>query len=205
MDDEGFLRELAPAAERLLERHLATAKVWHPHEYIPWSRGRDFEPGEQWQETPHTPPKAVRSALFLNLLTEDNLPYYFGTIDRIFGADHPWHFWTRRWTAEEMRHATVIRDYVVVTRAIDPWALERARMHQVTTGEVPEPPTVPEVLVYVTLQELATRIAHRNTGKHLADQRGFQVLARVAADENLHHIFYRDLATGALEFAASDM
>jgi acyl-[acyl-carrier-protein] desaturase len=206
VDDPILLKELTPVAERLLERHLATAKEWHPHEYIPWSRGRDFEPGEAWEPSEVAPSPAVRSALFLNLLTEDNLPYYFGTIDRVFGSDdHPWRYWTRRWTAEEMRHAMVIRDYVVVTRAIDPIALERARMHQVTTGEVPEPPTVAEALVYVTLQELATRIAHRNTGKHLTDSRGYDVLARVAADENLHHLFYRDMVTAAIDVAPSDM
>ena len=199
MDDATLLQELAPAAERLLERHLATAKEWHPHEYVPWSRGRDFEPGEVWEETPSTPPPAVRSALFVNLLTEDNLPYYFGTIDRVFGTDHPWREWVRRWTAEEMRHALVIRDYVVVTRSIDPVALERARMHQVSTGEVPEPPNVPEALVYVALQELATRIAHRNTGKFLEDPKGYDVLSRVAADENLHYLFYRDLCRAAIE------
>jgi acyl-[acyl-carrier-protein] desaturase len=199
MDDELLLRELAPAAERLLERHLTTAKEWQPHEYIPWSRGRDFEPGEVWHETPSTPPPAVRSALFVNLLTEDNLPYYFGTINRVFGTDHPWWEWVRRWTAEEMRHALVIRDYVVVTRSIDPVALERARMHQVSTGEVPEPPNLPEALVYVALQELATRIAHRNTGKVLADPKGYDVLSRVAADENLHYLFYRDLCSAAIE------
>jgi acyl-[acyl-carrier-protein] desaturase len=205
VDDSILLTELTPVAERLLERHLATAREWHPHEYVPWSRGRDFEPGEEWEPSEVAPSPAVRSSLFLNLLTEDNLPYYFGTIDRIFGQDHPWRYWTRRWTAEEMRHATVIRDYVVVTRAIDPVALERARMLQVTTGVVPEPPSVPEALVYVTLQELATRIAHRNTGKHLSDSKGYDVLARVAADENLHHLFYRDLVTGALEVSPSDM
>ena len=199
MDDERLLFELAPTAERLLERHLGTAKEWHPHEYVPWSRGRDFVPGEQWEETPATPPPAVRSALFVNLLTEDNLPYYFGTIDRVFGKDHPWREWVRRWTAEEMRHALVIRDYVIVTRSIDPIALERARMHQVSTGEVPEPPNVPEALVYVALQELATRIAHRNTGTVLEDPKGYDVLSRVAADENLHYLFYRDLCNAAIE------
>lgn len=199
MNDATLLRELTPTAERLLERHLATAKEWHPHEYIPWSRGRDFHPGEEWQETATTPPKAVRSALFVNLLTEDNLPYYFGTIDRVFGMEHPWREWVRRWTAEEMRHALVIRDYVVVTRSIDPVALERARMHQVSTGEVPEPPNVAEALVYVALQELATRIAHRNTGKVLEDPKGYDVLSRVAADENLHFLFYRDLCSAAIE------
>jgi acyl-[acyl-carrier-protein] desaturase len=205
MNDEHALRELAPVAERLLERHLATAREWQPHEYIPWSRGRDFEPGEEWEETPATPPAAIRSALFVNLLTEDNLPYYFGTIDRVFGTDHPWREWVRRWTAEEMRHALVIRDYVVVTRAIDPVALERARMHQVSTGEVPEPPDVAEALVYVALQELATRIAHRNTGKLLEDPRGYDVLSRVAADENLHYLFYRDLCSAAIDLDPSSM
>jgi acyl-[acyl-carrier-protein] desaturase len=203
VDDETLLRELAPAAERLLERHLASAREWMPHDYVPWSRGLDFEPDYEWVEAADSPPPAVRSALFVNLLTEDNLPYYSSTIDRMFGADHPWREWTRRWTAEEMRHAMVIRDYVVVTRVIDPVGLERARMAQVSLGEVPEPPTAAAGMVYVTLQELATRIAHRNTGKHLAEPRGFDLLARVAADENLHHLFYRDLTTAALELDAS--
>ena len=203
MDDETLLRELAPAAERLLERHLATAREWMPHDYVPWSLGRDFEPDYEWTESVDSPPAAVRSALFVNLLTEDNLPYYSSTIDGMFGADHPWREWTRRWTAEEMRHAMVIRDYVMVTRVIDPVWLERARMAQVSLGEVPEPPSAAAGMVYVTLQELATRIAHRNTGKHLAEPRGYDLLARVAADENLHHLFYRDLTAAALEVDAS--
>src|SRR5262245_60993517 len=134
MDESRLLLELSPAAEGLLNRHLTAAKDWMPHEYVPWSRGRDFERGEEWAPTPATPTPAVRSALFLNLLTEDNLPYYFGNIDRLFGRDHPWREWSRRWTAEEMRHGQVIRDYVTVTRSIDPNALERARMRQVSTG-----------------------------------------------------------------------
>jgi acyl-[acyl-carrier-protein] desaturase len=205
MDDATRLDELAPVAARLLERHLTSSREWLPHEYIPWSRGRDFERGEHWEETPETPPPAVRSALFVNLLTEDNLPYYFGTIDRVFREGHPWGEWVRRWTAEEMRHALVIRDYVVVTRSLDPVELEQARMHQVSTGAVPEPPDVPQALVYVALQELATRIAHRNTGRMLEDQRGYDVLARVAADENLHFLFYRDLTSAAIELDPSSM
>ena len=205
LDDETLLRELAPEAERLLNRHLATAKEWMPHEYVPWSLGRDFVPGEEWEETEQSLPPAVRSALLLNLLTEDNLPYYSAHIDKMFGQDHPWREWTRRWTAEEMRHAMVIRDYVIVTRAIDPVALERARMHQVSTGEVPEPPTAAEGMAYVALQEIATRIAHRNTGKHLGESRGYDLLSRVAADENLHYLFYRDVVTAALEVAPSTM
>jgi acyl-[acyl-carrier-protein] desaturase len=53
--------------------------------------------------------------------------------------------------------------------------------------------------VYVALQELATRVAHLNTGKAMDDPAGYQVMKRVASDENLHHLFYRDLVTAALE------
>jgi acyl-[acyl-carrier-protein] desaturase len=199
MNDTALLVELAPTARRLMDRHLATTKEWFPHELVPWDRGRGFEQGEAWDPTEVPMPDGVRSALFVNLLTEDNLPYYFRTIERMFGADEVWGEWARRWTAEEGRHSIVIRDYLTVTRSIDPVALERARMHQVSSGVVPEPPTAADGFVYVALQELATRIAHRNTGKLLEDPNGYQVMARVASDENLHYLFYRDMVSGCLE------
>jgi acyl-[acyl-carrier-protein] desaturase len=208
MDDASLLNELAPAAENLLERHLEkqTRKNWYPHEYVPWSLGRDFVEGEQWDPNDFPLPDAVRSALFVNLLTEDNLPYYFETINRIFGRDGVWRTWSHRWTAEENRHAIVIRDYLTVTRAIDPRGLEDARMGQMSGGEVPQPASVADGFVYVALQELATRIAHRNTGQILLDQgsdhpatkAGYDVMARVATDENLHYLFYRDITTAAI-------
>jgi acyl-[acyl-carrier-protein] desaturase len=172
---------------------------------VPWSRGRDFEPGEVWDPNEVGLPAPVRSALFVNLLTEDNLPYYSMSIDRMFGPTGPWGEWVRRWTAEEGRHSIVIRDYLTVTRAIDPWALERARMAQVSGGEVPEPDTAHESLVYVAIQELATRIAHHNTGKLLDDPAGYEVMRRVVNDENRHHIFYRDLVAAAIEIDPSTM
>ena len=189
----------------LLDRHLAAVKEWFPHELVPWSRGRDFEPGEAWDpDEVHLDP-AVRSSLFVNLLTEDNLPYYIRTIAALFGQDTAWGNWARRWTAEEGRHSIVIRDYLHVTRSIDPWALERARMQQVEKGEVPVVDTVVDGIVYVTLQELATRIAHHNTGKLMDDKAGYEVMKRVAADENRHHLFYRDLGTAALAIDPSAM
>ena len=205
MEQAELLDELTPVAVGLFERHLATTKEWFPHELVPWDRAQGFAPGEQWDEQAATIDPAVRSALFVNLLTEDNLPYYFRTIERMFGADGVWGEWARRWTAEEGRHSIVIRDYLTVTRAIDPVALERARMHQVSSGIVPEPETAADGFVYVALQELATRIAHRNTGKLLDDKAGYDVMARVAADENLHYLFYRDMVTAAIELDPSAM
>jgi acyl-[acyl-carrier-protein] desaturase len=207
MDDVTLLDSLAPTAEALFERHLEKTKEWFPHEMVPWSRGRDFEPGEAWDPEEYPLPAAVRSALFVNLLTEDNLPYYFHNISRLFGEDGVWGAWNRRWTAEEHRHSIVIRDWMTITRALDPVELERARMAQVSVGFPGEAGIegMCEGVVYVTLQELATRISHRNTGRLLGDQAGLDIMARVAADENLHFLFYRDLATTALEVDPSSM
>jgi acyl-[acyl-carrier-protein] desaturase len=205
-----MLHDLEPTVERLLDRHLESAKEWFPHEFVPYGRGRDFEPGESWSPDDADLggaeiDDAVRSALYVNLLTEDNLPYYFRSVERMFGPDGAWGAWARRWTAEEMRHSMAIYGYLTVSRAIDPHMLERGRMEQVSKGETPDPATAQEGFIYLTLQELATRISHRNTGTKLGDQRGHEVMRRVATDENLHHLFYRDVATAAIELDPSTM
>jgi acyl-[acyl-carrier-protein] desaturase len=208
--DLALLTELEPVAERLLDRHLAATKEWFPHEHVPYGRGRDYDGEAAW-----SPDQAdlggaeindaVRSALYLNLLTEDNLPYYFRDIEKMFGADGAWGTWARRWTAEEGRHSMAIYGYLMVSRAVDPVELERGRMAQVSRGIAPAPDGVLEAMVYVTLQELATRISHRNTGRLLNDPAGYAVMARVATDENHHFLFYRDLATAAFELDPSAM
>ena len=60
-------------------------------------------------------------------------------------------------------------------------------------------------LVYTSLQELATRIAHRNTGQYTDDPLIEKLTARIAIDENLHYVFYRELAKAALEIDPSAM
>jgi acyl-[acyl-carrier-protein] desaturase len=197
--------ELEPVVGQLLERHLATTKEWFPHRLVPWSRGRDFTDDEgEWSPEPGSCSDAARVALTVNLLTEDNLPYYSEILSD-GREDGAWSEWSRRWTAEEGRHAIVIRDYLTVTRAIDPVALERGRMQQVSAGVVPRFADPCRALVYTSLQELATRVAHRNTGELLADPAGRTIMRRVAADENLHHLFYRDLAGAAIERDPSAM
>lgn len=204
MGSFGFLAELEPAVAQLLDRHLSSTKEWFPHELVPWSRGRDFIPGVPACDVAAASDD-VRSALFVNLLTEDNLPYYTNALSRMYGDDGAWGTWARRWTAEEGRHSIVLRDYLTVTRLLDPIELERARMLQVECGQVPQPRDGYRGLIYVALQELATRVAHYNTGKLLADPAGREIMKRVAADENRHYLFYRDLATAAFEIDASTM
>ena len=197
-----LVEELVPTVERLYERHLGATKAWMPHELIPWERAVESKPREAFNEADASLSYGVRAALVVNLLTEDNLPYYYETINRVFTHD-VWRVWNRRWVAEEMRHAIVIRDYITVTHSVDLAYLEEGRMHQVSGGIVPDPISPADALAYVALQELATRISHRNTGTMLDDEAGYKVMARVAADENLHYLFYRDVVSAALEIDPS--
>ena len=203
-----LLRELEPVVATELDRHLSVAKEWFPHQYVPWSRGRDFDGpagGEAWTPDQSTVTPAAREALVVNLLTEDNLPGYHREISTIFGRDGAWGTWVDRWTAEENRHGIVIRDYLTVTRAVDPVALERARMRHMQGGYQADHGTkMLHGLAYVAFQELATRVSHRNTGSLSGDPACERMLARVAADENLHMLFYRNTLAAALELAPNE-
>ena len=203
LTDAALLRALVPTVTRQLDRHLATAKEWLPHEWVPWSCGRDFAGtgGTAWTPDQSRLTEPVQAAFALNLLTEDNLPSYHHELLQRLGCDGPWGDWVRRWTAEEARHATSLRDYVLLTRAIDPVALERDRMATLQAGWSAGGKDLLRSLVYATLQELATRIAHRNTGLAAGDAAAESLLARIAADENLHMVFYRDLVGAALALA----
>ena len=54
-------------------------------------------------------------------------------------------------------------------------------------------------LAYVSFQELATRVSHRNTGRATGDPVAEQMFARIALDENLHMVFYRNMMAAAFE------
>jgi acyl-[acyl-carrier protein] desaturase len=207
LDQTKLLLELEPVVATNLDRHLSLAKEWFPHEYVPWSEGRTFDGllgGDPWRADDSTLPDVARTALIVNLLTEDNLPSYHHEIATLFGRDGAWGTWVHRWTAEEGRHGIAIRDYLTVSRAVDPVALERARMDHMQAGYAnAHDDEALHSIAYVAFQELATRISHRNTGKATGDPIAEQLLARVAADENLHMVFYRNLITAAFDLAPS--
>lgn len=196
-----LLYELEPVVVENLERHLRMAKEWHPHDYIPWSRGRDFAflGGEDWapEDSPLDP--VARIAMVVNLMTEDNLPSYHREISTRFGRDGAWGEWVGRWTAEEARHSIAIRDYLVTTRGADPVEVERLRMRHMIAGYDSGDKTMLQAVAYVSFQELATRVSHRNTGAATGCPIAEQLLARVATDENLHMVFYRNIGAAALD------
>ncbi|WP_036511332.1 acyl-ACP desaturase [Nocardia aobensis] len=203
-----ILTELEPVAATALNRHLSMVKEWHPHDYVPWDAGRNFAMlgGTDWEPGQSTLSEVAKAALVTNLLTEDNLPSYHREIAENFSQDGAWGTWVGRWTAEENRHSVVLRDYLVVTRGVDPVALENTRMTHMTNGFTPGVARLLDgaagflySVAYVSFQELATRVSHRNTAKVCDDPIADRMLQRVALDENLHMIFYRTLCAAALD------
>jgi len=211
LTDLQLLHELEPVAEQLLNRHISMFKEWHPHDYIPWKEGENYYAlgGQDWEPEQSKLSELATVAMMQNLLTEDNLPSYHREIAMNFGMDGPWGQWVNRWTAEENRHSIALRDYLVVTRNCDPVQLEQLRMEQVTRGFSPGQnqqgdlfaESLFDSVVYVSFQELATRVSHRNTGKAANETIADQLLARVSHDENLHMIFYRDITAAGLDIA----
>lgn len=198
-----LIRDLEPVVAVELERHLGVQKNWYPHEYVPWSEGRNFAGplnGDAWEAKDSRLTPVAQDSLVLNLLTEDNLPSYHTEIAISMGRDGAWGNWIERWTAEEARHSIAIRDYLMATRGVDPYELEDLRMAHMSLGyQTPYENDMLHTIAYVSFQELATRISHRNTGKISDDPIAENMMQRIALDENLHMLFYRNTLGAALD------
>jgi acyl-[acyl-carrier-protein] desaturase len=77
-------------------------------------------------------------------------------------------------------------------------------MAQMTVGYDSGDKTALQALAYVSFQELATRVSHRNTGRATGCPLAEQLLARIATDENLHMVFYRNIMAAALDIAPDE-
>jgi acyl-[acyl-carrier-protein] desaturase len=87
--------------------------------------------------------------------------------------------------------------------------LEKLRLEQMTRGFSPGQnqqgdmfaESVFDSVMYVSFQELATRVSHRNTGKACNETIGERLMARVSHDDNLRMLFYRDVSAAGLDIA----
>ena len=195
-----LVASVEPEIVRLMDEHRERRQHWYAHDVVPWEMGRSFR-DEPWDESQATLSPEVRTALQLNLLTEDNLPYYHAKIAGSFDAGSPMGEWSRLWTAEEGQHSIAIRNYLLATRNCDPAQLEDERVATVTKGWAYDSPCPVEVFAYTSAQELATRISHRNAGVKADCEIAHEVMTRVAVDENHHFMFYRGVTAAMLKQA----
>ena len=193
-EDLELLEFVEPTVERLIVEHKERRKHWYFHDLVPWERGESFK-DKPWEESQATINERARTSLVLNLLTEDNLPYYHVTLDRYMPEGSIWREWNGLWTAEEGQHSIAIRSYLLTSRNCDPVELEDDRMATMQAGWEPKWNKPAELFAYTTAQELATRVSHRNAGKITEDEDAFELMRNIAADENHHFVFYRGVMT----------
>lgn len=192
----GVIRELGPAVDKLIERHLGARKLWYPTELL------HADDRDELRQRARDLPQAARAGLVLNLLTEEGLPHFHRLIATHMGMDSQWAHWNNLWTAEEDRHGCVLRDYARDSGCLDMLALEKLQYAYLEAGFDPQWHGEPYRLVaYTSLQEKATQYSHANLARLAApaEPRLQHILARIAADEGRHHLFYRDTFALLLE------
>lgn len=203
-----ILKTLEEDAKKIFTDHINSRKDWYPHEMIPWNRYSNIEKNG-FEYNVEKISKNISSAIYLLLMTEDNLPWYARTITGFIGSENRnsiWNTWLQQWVAEEDMHSYVIRNYVTLNGLMNPYYLEQARMHQIKSGLVPEAAEggslISEFLTYTVLQELAGRVSYRKVAIALGDDTdGYHIMSKVASDENRHFLFYRNICQkGFLEY-----
>lgn len=188
--------------EKLMDEHKARRSHWYFHDIVPWERGESFK-DKPWDVSQCTISENARTSLVLNLLTEDNLPYYHALIEKHMPNTSAFQKWNHLWTAEEGQHAIGIRAYLLTSRNCDPYELEDDRMATMTNGYAPSYDDPTEIFAYTAMQELATRVSHRNAGRITDDPAAYELMKNIAADENHHFIFYKGVMQAMLEVSPS--
>lgn len=194
---------LEPRLRELYRRHLeASAKVdWSYAHLLPWEQGRNFE-SEPWAVEQRHLSHPIYVAVETALLTEVNLPWFTAGLEGVFRDSlSVLHDFVRKWTAEEDQHSDILQTYLLLTRNGDPTALHRLRHDVMEQGFDVSYSTPMEILVYTTIQELATRAFYVSVAAAGAEEDPVlaRILRRLSQDESLHYGFYRDVVAAHLE------
>ncbi|MET0474622.1 MAG: acyl-ACP desaturase [Mycobacterium sp.] len=192
--------ELDPVVQENLSRHIATEELWYAHDYVPFEQGENFAflGGKDWDQSSVTLPKPVTDALEILLITKDNLAGYHRELVEHFILDDRWGRWLGRWTAEEHLHAVALRNYLVVTREVDPSANEDVRVAHVMKGYRADSYSQIETLVYMALLERAHAVFCRNLQAQITEPVLQRMVGRIARDEERHEEFFANLVAYCL-------
>jgi acyl-[acyl-carrier-protein] desaturase len=192
--------ELEPVVEENLSRHVATEELWYAHDYVPFEQGENFAflGGKDWDASSVTLPKPVTDALEILLIVKDNLAGYHRELVEHFILDDKWGRWLGRWTAEEHLHAVALRNYLVVTREIDPSANEDVRVEHVMKGYRADTLSQIETLAFMAFLERAHAVFCRNLQAQITEPTLKNMVGRIAKDEERHEEFFANLVAHCL-------
>jgi acyl-[acyl-carrier-protein] desaturase len=193
------LKCLESNVKEWIEFHLSKRKLWYSSDFLPSDERMNDDRksvSAKLKERAKGIKDSVRTALAVNLLTEEGLPHFHTLLTKYLGDNSFWAKWTNMWTAEEDRHGNVIRDYVRDSHIFNFKEIEMMQFNYVEAGFNPDWGMDPyKLFVYTTLQERATQISHKNTGKTAGMDEPLLngILSSIAADEAKHYTFYRNV------------
>ncbi len=196
-----LILELEPVVQENLARHVATEELWYAHDFVPFDQGENFAflGGTDWDPSSVTLPKPITDALEILLITKDNVAGYHRELVEHFILDEKWGRWLGRWTAEEHLHAIALRNYLVVTREIDPAANEDVRVEHVMKGYRADTYSQIETLAFMALLERAHAVYCRNLQAQIEEPVLRDMVGRIARDEERHEEFFANLVAYLLE------
>jgi acyl-[acyl-carrier-protein] desaturase len=190
-----LILELEPVVRDELRRHIDTEELWYAHDYVPFEQGENFAflGGKDWDPSQVTLPRNVTDALEILLITKDNLAGYHREFVFSFILEEKWGRWLGRWTAEEHLHAIALRNYLVVTREIDPAANEDVRVEHVMKGYRADTYSQIERLAFMAFFERQHAVFCRNLEAQIDEPVLRGLIGRIAKDEERHEEFFANL------------
>ena len=197
-----LILELEPVVAENYARHLDTEDLWYAHDYVPFDQGENFAflGGRDWDPSQVTLPKHITDALEILLITKDNLSGYHRELVEHFILEEKWGRWLGRWTAEEHLHAIALRNYLVVTREIDPAANEDVRVEHVMKGYRADKFSQVETLVFMAFFEREHAVFCRNLEAQITEPVLTSLIGRIAKDEERHEEFFANLVAHCLSY-----
>ncbi len=194
--------ELEPVVGQNLDRHLTTEDLWFAHDYVPFDQGENFAflGGRDWDPSTVTLPRVVTDACEILLITKDNLAGRHRELVEHFILEQMWGQWLGRWTAEEHLHAIALREYLVVTREVDPTANEQVRVEHVVKGYRADRYSQVETLVHMAFFERAHAVFCRNLAAQIEEPVLARLIGRIAKDEERHEEFFANLVAHCLSY-----
>ncbi len=198
--------ELEPVVLQELRRHLDSEDLWYAHDYVPFEQGENFAflGGRDWDPSEVTLPKPVTDALEILLINKDNLAGYHRELVEHFILEKKWGRWLGRWTAEEHLHAIALRNYLVVTREVDPTANEDVRVEHVVQGYRADTYSQLETLAFMAFYERAHAVFCRNLQAQIAEPTLKALVGRIAKDEERHEDFFANLISHCLTYSRDE-
>ncbi|ORJ62565.1 acyl-ACP desaturase [Mycobacterium simiae] len=198
--------ELEPVVEANMDRHLNTEDIWFAHDYVPFDRGENFAflGGRDWDPSSMTLPRPLTDACEILLLIKDDLAAHHREFVEHFILEDWWGRWIGRWTAEEHLHAIALREYLVVTREVDPTANEEARVQYVMQGYRADHYSQIETLVHMALTERTHAVFTRNLAAQLEEPILAGLIDRISRDEVRHEEFFANLVAHCLEYTRDE-